>query len=90
MLHTKLLRSPLPHAKIVKINISRAQKLPGVVEILTGNTLCKNGSWESHYGPVMRDQGIVAVDNIAQIHWHKKSNTVFNEFHRIYKSYISK
>ena len=35
-------------------------------------------------------KGIVAVDNIPQIHWHKKSNIVFNEFHRIYKSYISK
>ena len=35
-------------------------------------------------------KGVVAVENIPQIHWHKKSNTVFNEFHRIYKSYISK
>ena len=35
-------------------------------------------------------KGVVAVENIPQIHWHKKSNTVFNEFHRIYKSYISR
>ena len=32
----------------------------------------------------------LSIRNIPQIHWHKKSNTVFNEFHRIYKSYISK
>ena len=35
-------------------------------------------------------KGVVAVKNIPQINWHKKNNTIFNEFHRIYKSYISK
>lgn len=35
-------------------------------------------------------KGVVSVRNIPQIHWHKKSNSVFNEFHRTYKSYISK
>jgi len=35
-------------------------------------------------------KGVMAVGEIPQIHWHNKSNTVFNEFHRIYKSYISK
>ena len=35
-------------------------------------------------------KGVVAVGDIPQIHWYKKSNTVFNEFRRIYKSYISK
>ena len=35
-------------------------------------------------------KGVVAVGNIPQIHWHKKSNSVFNEFNRIYKSYISR
>ena len=67
MLHTKLLRSPLPHAKIVEINLLRAQKLSGVVEILTGDTLSESASWESHYGPVMRDQGIVAVDKVRYV-----------------------
>ena len=35
-------------------------------------------------------KGVVSIRNIPQIQWYKKSNTVFNEFHRIYKSYISK
>ena len=35
-------------------------------------------------------KGVVAVGDIPKIHWYKKSNTVFNEFHRIYKSYIRK
>ena len=35
-------------------------------------------------------KGIVAVKNIPQIQWYKKSNNVFNEFQQIYKSYINK
>ncbi len=35
MLHAKLLRSPYAHAKIVKIDISRAKKLNGVRAIIT-------------------------------------------------------
>lgn len=34
MLHGKLLRSPYPHARIVKIDASRARKLPGVKAVL--------------------------------------------------------
>ncbi len=35
-------------------------------------------------------KGIVAVENIPQINWHKRRNSVFNEFQQIYKSYINK
>jgi branched-subunit amino acid aminotransferase/4-amino-4-deoxychorismate lyase len=35
-------------------------------------------------------KGVVNLENIPQIHWHKNSNTIFNEFHKMYKSYISK
>jgi CO/xanthine dehydrogenase Mo-binding subunit len=37
MLHGKILRSRLPHAELVKIDIERALELPGVRAILTGN-----------------------------------------------------
>lgn len=36
MLHTKLLRSPHPHARIVSIDASRAENHPGVHLVLTG------------------------------------------------------
>jgi 4-hydroxybenzoyl-CoA reductase alpha subunit len=39
MLHCKLLRSPLPHAQIVRIDTSRARHHPGVVAVLTGRDL---------------------------------------------------
>ncbi|MBI3015057.1 MAG: molybdopterin-dependent oxidoreductase [Candidatus Tectomicrobia bacterium] len=35
MLHGKLLRSPLPHARILHIDTSRAEKLPGVRGVVT-------------------------------------------------------
>ena len=34
MLHAKLLRSPYPHARIVKIDASGAEELPGVKAVL--------------------------------------------------------
>lgn len=36
MLHTAVLRSPYPHARIVRIDTSAAQALPGVYAVLTG------------------------------------------------------
>jgi CO/xanthine dehydrogenase Mo-binding subunit len=36
MLHGKLLRSPFAHAKIINIDTSKAEKLPGVRAVITG------------------------------------------------------
>ena len=36
MLHGKILRSPYPHAKIIRIDTSKAEALPGVKTIITG------------------------------------------------------
>jgi 4-hydroxybenzoyl-CoA reductase subunit alpha len=36
MLYGKILRSPLPHARIINIDTSKAEKLPGVKAIITG------------------------------------------------------
>jgi len=36
MLHAKVLRSPVPSAKIVKLDVSKARALPGVACVMTG------------------------------------------------------
>src|SRR5712692_6565008 len=36
MLHAAILRSPHAHARVVRINVSRAQSIAGVVSVLTG------------------------------------------------------
>ena len=39
MLHGKILRSPHPHAKIISIDTSEAEKMPGVKAVITGKDL---------------------------------------------------
>ncbi|MBO0831161.1 MAG: carbon monoxide dehydrogenase, partial [Actinobacteria bacterium] len=39
MLHAAFVRSPLAHARVLKVNVSAAQALPGVVAVLTGADL---------------------------------------------------
>ncbi|MDP6734945.1 MAG: molybdopterin-dependent oxidoreductase [Nitrospinaceae bacterium] len=39
MLHGKILRSPLPHAKILHIDTSKAEKLSGVKGVMTGTDI---------------------------------------------------
>jgi CO/xanthine dehydrogenase Mo-binding subunit len=55
----KILRSPFPHAKLVKINAEKAAKLPGVVAVITRDDL---SSLNYYYGAAYKDQPIVAVD----------------------------
>ena len=47
MLHGRLLRSPVPHARIVNIDTSRARALPGVKAVITGDDTLKitYGNW---------------------------------------------
>ncbi|HPU30796.1 MAG TPA: hypothetical protein PLM71_10840, partial [Syntrophorhabdaceae bacterium] len=45
MLVAKMLRSPLPHAKILNIDISKAKKIPGVKAIITGRD-----AWDIRHG----------------------------------------
>jgi carbon-monoxide dehydrogenase large subunit len=43
MLHLALLRSPVPHARIVNIDTSAAAAVPGVVAVVTGEALAAHG-----------------------------------------------
>ncbi len=49
-LHGKVLRSPLPHARILHVDTSRAERLPGVKAVATGKDL------SVRYGLVIQDQ----------------------------------
>jgi 4-hydroxybenzoyl-CoA reductase alpha subunit len=63
MLFAKLLRSPVPHALIKRIDASRALKLPGVVAVLTGSDL------PIPYGilPVSQDEHTLCIDKVRFI-----------------------
>ena len=55
MLHAKILRSEYPHARIVSIDTSEAEKMPGVMATLTGAEVPENS-----FGPTYQDQPVLA------------------------------
>jgi CO/xanthine dehydrogenase Mo-binding subunit len=63
MLHGKILRSPHGHARLLKVDVRRAARLPGVITVLTGQDLL-DAPINSHYGPVFPDRPLVAVDKV--------------------------
>jgi CO/xanthine dehydrogenase Mo-binding subunit len=64
MLHAKLLRSVSPHARLVRVDASRARALPGVAAVLTGEDLAGRSDLFPWFGPIFRDQPIVAIDKV--------------------------
>jgi CO/xanthine dehydrogenase Mo-binding subunit len=59
MAHAKVLRSPYAHARVLKVDVTRARALPGVQAALCGADL----TWcEPYYGPAYRDRPVLAID----------------------------
>jgi CO/xanthine dehydrogenase Mo-binding subunit len=61
MLHGKILRSPVPHARIRRIDSSKAASMEGVVAVLTRDNLEVSSP---HYGAYIKDQPIVALEKV--------------------------
>lgn len=59
MLWGKVLRSPLPHARIVSMDVSRARALPGVVAVLTSEDIPPY-----RIGRAMRDMPVLAMGKV--------------------------
>jgi CO/xanthine dehydrogenase Mo-binding subunit len=67
MLHVAVLRSPYPHARILRIDKSKAEALAGVAIVLTGADIAKMPGVDPHFGPAFRDQPILAVDKVCHV-----------------------
>ncbi|MGH7826787.1 MAG: xanthine dehydrogenase family protein molybdopterin-binding subunit, partial [Candidatus Binatia bacterium] len=67
MCHGKILRSPVPHARIKRIDASKALKIPGVIAIITRDDILHDEGIEPYYGPVFKDQTIVAVEKVRHV-----------------------
>ena len=67
MLHGKLLRSPVAHARIAHIDVRRAAALPGVKCVITGEDTpkIKYGNWRLF--PITQDEYPLAVDKVRFI-----------------------
>ena len=61
MLHAAILRPEYAHAKILKIDTAEAEKMPGVVKVVTGMG-CRY-----HYGDNIRDLVPMAIDRVRYI-----------------------
>lgn len=61
MLHGKILRSELPHARIASIDTSAAEAIPGVVAVLLGSEL---EHFDQYWGHSIKDRQILATDRV--------------------------
>lgn len=61
MLHAKVVRSPVPHGRIVDVDAGEAVRSDGVVAVITGRDLVARGL-DVHYGALRKDQPVLAVD----------------------------
>ena len=63
MLAGRILRSSVPHARILRVDVSRAFDIPGVAAVITGRDLA------TRYGilPVGQDETALAVDRVRYI-----------------------
>ena len=61
MAYGRLLRSPYAHARIVGIDTSRAEALPGVIAVMTGRNL---PAADPYYGHALKDRPILAIDRV--------------------------
>jgi CO/xanthine dehydrogenase Mo-binding subunit len=64
MAFAKVLRSPLPHAKVVHIDARKAENLPGIIATLTRADLI---NLNYRYGATYKDQSIVAVEKVRYV-----------------------
>ncbi|WP_082988113.1 xanthine dehydrogenase family protein molybdopterin-binding subunit [Bordetella bronchialis] len=67
MLHGKILRSTVPHARIAKLDVSAALAIPGVVAVLTGEDLKDLPGTEIRWGLSLRDRPIIALDKVRYV-----------------------
>lgn len=64
MLFGRILRSPVAHAGIVRLDAGRAEKLPGVAAVVTRDDFPWHGRGVGRYGRIFRDQTVVAAEKV--------------------------
>ncbi len=62
LLQARVLRSPLPHARILHVDTTRARALPGVFAVVTGEDTPKR-----RWGSFQQDQYPLAVDKVRYV-----------------------
>ena len=63
MLHARILRSPYAHARVLKVDTSRAERLAGVAAVLSRDDLIGDRI-DPYFGLIIQDQTPVALDKV--------------------------
>jgi CO/xanthine dehydrogenase Mo-binding subunit len=63
MLYAKVLRSPMPHGKIVHLNVKPAMQVPGVVAAITSEDFVDHSLW----GWPIKDQYVLAYQKVVYV-----------------------
>ncbi|HIC90099.1 MAG TPA: xanthine dehydrogenase [Anaerolineae bacterium] len=63
MLYARTLRSPVPHARIVKLDVTPALKVPGVVAVVTSDDFVDHGN----YGLPVKDNYVLAYQKVRYV-----------------------
>ncbi|MBC7249549.1 MAG: molybdopterin-dependent oxidoreductase, partial [Anaerolineae bacterium] len=63
MLHAKVLRSEYPHARLRRVDVTRARELPGVAAVLTADDV----PGEKNHGVIHRDWPVLAYDKVRYV-----------------------
>ena len=64
MVYAKVLRSTYAHARLLRVDASKAAMLPGIVAVLTRDDL---KGMNAYFGPVVKDQPVVAIDRVRYV-----------------------
>ena len=67
MVHGRILRSDCAHGRIVRIDTEAARQVPGVRAVITGADILARDDIRPRFGPVFRDQPILAIDKVRYI-----------------------
>src|SRR3954449_1312754 len=67
MLHGVILRSTYPHARVIRVDKSRAERVPGVIRVVSGEDVVNTPGIDPWFGPVYKDQAILAIDKVRHI-----------------------
>src|SRR3972149_1930287 len=62
MLYAKILRSPHPHARLLNVDTSKAEKLTGVRAVITGKSIPME-----LYGAVIKDTYFMALEKVRYV-----------------------
>ena len=67
MLVAAVRRSPIPHGRILRIDLKEAEQVPGVVAVLSGLDRGRPGSPDWLYGALLKDQPLLAAERVRYV-----------------------